>query len=463
MANLKKTMFREYDVRGKVAPDELNENSVSIIAQAFGTMLINRNINDCVLGHDYRDCSEKFHQAFLEGILSTGINVIDLGMVLTPMMYAAQYYFKTKGGVIITASHNPNGWSGFKLGTDFSHTLIPEEVKELYQLTVSENFAQGKGRVKKENCSPIYKTDLLKRIKITRHLKVVVNTGNGTAGPTATEILKAAGCEIIPLHTDLDFTFPHYCPNPSVVEMMEDTGRTVIFNRADVGIALDGDGDRLGATDEKGKMVFPDQIMILLARQVLKKVPGAKIIFDVKCSQALEDDIKAHGGVPIMWITGHSYIKSKRQEEKAPLAGETSGHIFFGPPDYYGFDDGIFTALKLLEYLAGENKPFSEIMKSTPSFISTPTLHVDCPDEVKYQVVEKLVKEFKDKGYPVNDINGARVSFGDGWGLVRPSSNLPVLVLRFEAKSQKRVDEFMKIFRDIFAKYPEIGQEWYPG
>ena len=463
MASLKKTMFREYDVRGKVSPDEINEKSVELIAKAFGTMLAKRGVKNCVLGYDYRDCSERFHQFFLKGILSTGVNIIDLGMILTPMMYSAQYFYKSKGGAIITASHNPNGWSGFKLGTDYSHTLVPEEIKELYELTVSENFEKGVGQVKKEFFLPHYKADLLKRIKIKRVLKIVLNTGNGSAGPVATEILKAAGCKVIGLHTDLDFTFPHYFPNPSVVAMMEDTGKKVVAEKADIGIALDGDGDRLGITDEKGKMVFPDQFMILLARQVLEKQPGAKIIFDVKSTQALEEDIKNHGGIPIMWKTGHSYIKSKRQEEEAPLAGENSGHIFFGPPIYYGFDDGVFSALKLLEYLGNLHKSLSQIMAETPSYVSTPTLHVDCADEIKYQIAEKLTQEFKDKGYEVNDINGARVSFGDGWGLVRPSSNLPVLVLRFEAKTQKRVDESMEIFKNIFSKYPEIGKEWKPG
>lgn len=463
MANLKKTMFREYDVRGRVTDDELNEKSVAIIAKAFGTMLRKRKIKTCVLGYDYRDCSKKFHDAFLKGILSTGVNIIDLGMILTPMMYSAQYHYKSKGGAMITASHNPNGWSGFKLGTDFSHTLVPEEVKELYQLTISENFIRGKGAVKKDNFLKAYKDDLLKRVKIKRKLKVVINTGNGTAGAIAPEIFKTAGFEVIGLHTNLDWTFPHYFPNPSVPEMMEETGKLVVKEKADVGIAFDGDGDRLGVTDEKGRMIFPDQFMILLARQVLEKQPGAKIIFDVKSTQALEEDIRNHGGVPIMWITGHSYIKSKRQEENAPLAGENSGHIFFGPPIYYGFDDGIFTALKLLEYLSNQNKTFSQIMKETPSYISTPTLHADCADEVKYKVVEKVVKDFKNAGYNVNDINGARVSFGDGWGLVRASSNLPVLVLRFEAKTKKRLEEIMSIFREFLGKYPEVSKEWKHG
>ncbi|MDP3998861.1 MAG: phosphomannomutase/phosphoglucomutase [bacterium] len=463
MANLKKTMFREYDLRGLVSDDELNEQSVEIIARAYGTMLRKRDIADAVLGYDFRECSERFHDVFIQGLISTGVNIIDLGMILTPMMYSAQYHFKTRGGVMITASHNPNGWSGFKLSLGFSHTLVPDEMKELYSLTVSEDFAKGDGTVRKESFFDDYKEDLLKRVKLARPLKVVVNTGNGTAGPIAPAILRAAGCEVTELYTNQDWSFPHYYPNPSLVEMMEDTGNKVVEMGADIGLAFDGDGDRLGVTDEKGNNIFPDQFLILLARQVLETNPEGKIIFDVKSTQALSDDILAHGGKPIMWLTGHSYIKAKLWEEKAPLGGEKSGHIFFGEPVYYGFDDGIFSTLKLLDYLSCQKQTFSQVMTTIPQYVTTPTLHVDCPDEAKYQIVEKLTQEFKDDGCEVNDINGARVSFPEGWGLVRASSNLPVLVLVFEAKTKEGVEKIKKLFRQKFDKYPEIGKEWHSG
>ena len=463
MANLKKTMFREYDLRGKVSDDELNEQSVEIIAKAYGTMLSKRGISDAVLGYDYRDCSEGFRDAVTHGLVMTGINVLDLGMVLSPMMYSAQYYYQTKGGVMITASHNPNGWSGFKLSLGYSHTLVPEEMKELYNLTVSEDFARGQGKVKKEFFNEAYAKDVLSRIKIKRPLKVVVNTGNGTAGPIVPPILRQTGCEVVELLTNLDWSFPRYYPNPSLVEMMEDTGQKVREVKADLGLAFDGDGDRLGVTDEKGENISPDKFLILLARQILEKQPAAKIVFDVKSSQALVDDVQAHGGEPIMWITGHSYIKAKVQEEKAPLGGEKSGHIFFGEPVYHGFDDGVFAALKLLDYLSSQAQKFSQIMATVPQYVTTPTLHADCPDEVKYQVVEKLTKEFKNEGFKVNDINGARVQFPEGWGLVRASSNLPVLVLVFEAKNQEGVEKIQKVFRQKLDKFPEVGKEWHSG
>ncbi|HID64899.1 MAG TPA: phosphomannomutase/phosphoglucomutase [Anaerolineae bacterium] len=463
MANLERTMFREYDLRGRVNDKELNEDTVRILAKAYGTMLRRRDIEAAVVGHDYRKSSERLTQAAIEGLVSTGVNVISLSMILTPMMYSAQYHHKTEGGLMVTASHNPSGWSGLKLALGYSYTFGPEEMEELYELTISEDFASGNGTVQTDDFTEHYTVDLLKRIKMERPMKVVVNTGNGTAGAFVPSILRRAGCEVVELYCNLDWDFPVYFPNPSLVEMMEDTGQKVVETGADIGLAIDGDGDRLGITDERGQVVWPDRFLILLSRQVLEKHPGAKIIFDVKCSQALPEDIEAHGGIPIMWKTGHSHIKKKVQEEKAVLGGEMSGHIFISQPEYHGFDDGVFAALKLTEYLSQQTGTMSEVIANTPYYASTPALQAACADEVKYAVVEKLTQEFKADGYEVNDINGARVNFGDGWGLVRASSNLPVLVLRFEAKTQERLDEIIAIFRQKLSKYPEIGEKWESG
>ncbi len=463
MAKLAKTMFREYDFRGKVNEQEINEESMYILARAYAAQILKRDIHDAVLGYDYRSYSEKLAKAIERGLVDSGINVVNLGMITTPMMYAAQYYYKTKGGVMVTASHNPNGWSGLKLAMGFSHTLVPEEMKELYDLTVSEEFTDGKGTVREEKVFPKYFEDLSKRVKFKKKLKVIVNTANGGVGEFLPKMLTSMGVEVVGLHTDLDWTFPFYNPNPSEVEMMEDTGKKTKEVGADCGIAIDADGDRLGITDEKGETIWPDRYLILLSRQLLEKYPGSKIVFDVKCSQALEEDIKNHNGVPIMWKTGHSYIKNKVDEEKAILGGEFSGHIFYNKPEYYGFDDAIFACFKFLEYLSGQEKTLSSLISDTPYYISSPALQVECADEVKYEVVEKLTKEFKDEGNEVIDINGARVKFGDAWGLVRASSNLPVLVMRFEAKTQKRLEEIMDIFKKKFAKYKEIGKEWKSG
>ncbi|OQY19635.1 MAG: hypothetical protein B6I35_11425 [Anaerolineaceae bacterium 4572_32.2] len=414
-------MFREYDLRGQVNDEQLNEYTVGIIAQAYGTMLRRRNIDTAVVGYDYRPSSEWITEATIQGLTATGINVINLGMALTPMMYSAQYHYQAEGGVMVTASHNPTGWSGFKLALGYSHTLGPVEMNELYQLTASEDFAAGSGVVRSEDFFDAYLADVIKRVDIARPVRAVVNTGNGTPGPIVTKVLRAAGCEVVELYTDLDWSFPHYYPNPALVDMMNDTGAKVID-------------------------------------------------FDVKCSQSLPEDIEAHGGVPVMWKTGHSYIKQKLWEVNSPLAGEMSGHIFFGEPDYHGFDDAVFTALKLAEYLSQREQPMSAIIEETPYYVSTPALQARCPadldkyaESVKYEVVAKLTDEFKADGYDVIDINGARVNFGDGWGLVRASSNLPVLVLRFEAKTEERKEELMALFREKFARHPEIGAEWESG
>ncbi len=463
MANLKQTMFREYDVRGMVNDDELNPASMEIIARAYAALLVTNNIHEAVLGYDYRSYSESLATAALKGLTESGISVKYLGLCLTPMMYSAQYFYQTKGGMMITASHNPNGWSGVKLSLGYSHTLGPDEIKKLQALTVSERFVFGKGTFSKVDYFPEYQKDIVSRVKLHRAYKVVVNTGNGTAGPFVPTILAATGVEVVGLLTELDWSFPVYSPNPAKEEMMHDTGKKVVEVGADLGIAIDADGDRLGITDEKGVTVWPDQYPMLLARQVLEKQPGAPIVFDVKSSQALIDDIKTHGGNPVMWKTGHSYIKSKLHELDSPLAGEMSGHIFYGKPYYYGFDDASFAAVKLIEYLSCQSQSLSQLIAQAPSYISTPGLQVTCADEVKYDIVAKLVADFQKEGYEVITINGARVQFPHGWGLVRASSNMPVLGLRFEAKTKEKLTEIQNLFKQKLAQYPEVGSEWESG
>lgn len=452
-------MFREYDLRGRESDDELNDTSIYYIGRGFGTFLKKRNITEAVVGHDARGTSESFHANVIKGLTECGINVIDIGTVTTPMSYWSQYYLKVKGLVMVTASHNPAGWNGVKLGSDLSYTLLTKELQEVYDTIAKEEFIQGKGTIRKENISNAYMKDLLSRAKITKKFKILVNTGNGTAGLFAPEILKRTGCEIIEHFTNVDPAYPNYTPNPDGTAMMEDTGKQTVVNTCDLGFALDGDGDRLGLVDEKGNTVWPDRYEILLSRLVLSKHPGAKIVFDVKVSEALPEDIKAHGGIPIMWKTGHSHIKAKLAQEKAAMAGEMSGHIFF-VDDYYGFDDGIFASLKLLEYLSSQDKPLSEIVATTPYYVSTPTIQVKATDEDKYNIVEELTKEFKDEGYKVVDINGARVYTNNGWGLVRASSNTPTLVLRFEAKTQEDLEKIKSIFKTKLDRFDVVNKEW---
>ncbi len=459
MPLLKKTMFREYDLRGREAEDELNDSSMYFIGRGFGTFLKKRNINDAVVGHDARGTSESFHANVIKGLTECGVNVIDIGTVTTPMGYWAQYYLKVKGLVTVTASHNPVGWNGVKLGSDFSYTLLTDELQEVYQTIAKEEFVNGQGTIRKEEIAKPYIKDLLSRAKITKKFKILVNTGNGTAGPTYVKALKDAGCEVIEHFTNVDPSYPNYTPNPDGTAMMEDTSKQTVANKCDFGFAFDGDGDRLGLVDEKGDIIWPDRYIILLSRLVLSKHPGAKIVFDVKVSEALPEDIKAHGGIPIMWKTGHSYIKAKLAEEHAAMAGEMSGHIFF-VDDFYGFDDGLFAALKILEYLSTQNKPLSKIIATTPYYVSTPTIQVKTTDEDKYNVVNELTKKFKKEGYKVVDINGARVYIDDGWGLVRASSNTPTLVLRFESKTQEGLKKLEKLFRSKLDKFDVVSKDW---
>lgn len=468
MAQLSKSMFREYDIRGRVNEIEINEYSVNIIAKAYGTMLRNRNINTSVVGYDLRRGSKKLCEVSIEGLISTGVNVIAIGQVLTPILYAAQHYYDSFGGMMVTASHNPNGWLGFKLGLGLSNTLGPEEMDELYNLTLNEEFASGDGKLTREDYIPIYSKDVLSRVNIKRPVKVLINTGNGTAGPIVPQILRDAGCEVFEFLTEPDLNFNHYFPNPSKVEMMNDTGSKTLHYDAELGIAFDGDGDRLGITDEKGNVIWPDRYIGILCQSILKEHKGAPIVYDVKCSRGLEEYIRALGGNPVMWKTGHSYIKQKLHEISAPFAGEMSGHIFFGSPIYYGFDDAVFAALKLLEVLSDSNSPLSKMIEEIPTYVSTPTLQANCSDERKYDLVDSIVAELIDDGHDVVTFDdnyklGGRVEFPNGWGLIRASSNLPVLVLRFEAVDDETLLEIKSIIKIKMDKYDEIGKEWVSG
>jgi phosphomannomutase/phosphoglucomutase len=443
MAHIEQSMFREYDIRGRVNDEELNARS--------GELLV---------GFDSRIGSEDVKNGFVAGLTSTGCMVTDIGMCVTPMMYWAQYHFMVKGGAMITGSHNPKGWTGLKLACGLSYTLIGDEIREILSYIEGENFAVGDGGVRSETVLDEYATDLSSRVSVQKPLRIVVDAGNGTAGAVAPVVFKKSGIEVIEQFCDLDPEFPNHEPDPALKETVEALGKRVREEGADMGFALDGDGDRLGVVDEKGNVIWPDRYMILLSRQVLEKNPGGKIVFDVKCSQALEEDIEAHGGKPIMWRTGHSHIKAKLHKEKALLAGEMSGHIFF-VENYYGFDDGIYSGLRFAEYMSHMGKKVSEAIDDTPYYVSTPTIDVDCPDDKKYEVVDKLTEEFKRDFPKVIDINGARVTFEDGWGLVRASSNLPILVLRFEAKTEERLAELKALFRKYMDKYEEIGKVWH--
>jgi phosphomannomutase/phosphoglucomutase len=468
-----RSMFREYDIRGRVSQEELNPQHVKDIAQGFATFLRRQRpqISSVVVGYDNRSYSPQFAEAAIAGLVSCGFDVFDIGLSLSPVLYFAQYHLRpqssgTVGGVMITASHNPDGWSGFKLAHGESQTLGPKEIADVYEIVRKRDFAiASPGSCKAVSVKDPYIDQMVNRISLNRANapRIVIDAGNGGAGVFAYELYQRIGCLTFQLYCDPDTRYPNYFPNPSNLQARKRLAEMVThpYIKADLGIGFDGDGDRIGVLDENGNNVWSDRILLLLARQLLQKQKGAKIVFDVKCTQALNDDVISHGGLPIMWKTGHSHIKAKMHQEKAQLAGERSGHIFIGGSDYYGFDDALFTGAKLVEYVSHIGKPFSQILADLPQFVTSPEIHAHCPDNVKYDVVDRLVKMFKaEYGDRVIDINGARVQFGDGWGLVRASSNLPELVLIFEAKTEQRMREIRGIFRQALAKFPEIDSKW---
>ena len=464
---LARTLFREYDVRGRVpevfpdATNELSDDGVRLLGRAFGTLARERGRTGVVVGHDLRTYSARLKDRFVEGLAASGADVLDAGCCLTPTLYFGQIHLNCPAGAMITASHNPQGWSGMKLATEFVTTLGPDDIKRLKTLCDDGPLASGRGTVRAVDLREAYLHEMATRVHPPRPLKVVLDCGNGTASYFAPEAFARAGFDVVPLYCEPDATFPHHFPNPSETANRLAVRAKVVETGADLGLSFDGDGDRLGVEDERGRSVNADLVLMLLARQVLARTPGAPVVFDVKCSQALIDDIVAHGGTPVMWKTGHSHIKSKMKEVGAPIAGERSGHIFL-KEGWFGFDDGVFAGLRLAEFVAQAGKPLSTLLAEAPPYVTSPEIHVDCGDEVKYGVVDRLTAEFqRDVPGRVNTINGARVSFPDGWGLVRASSNLPELVLVFEGKTQAAMDRIKADFRARLGRHREVGATWH--
>ena len=459
------TMFREYDIRGRLdAPGELTDDAIRAINRGFAAFLKRRGIRDAVVGCDSRPYSARVKELTVAALRASDVNVFDIGEVIVPVFYFSQYHLQKPGGVMITASHNPWGWSGFKHAYDYSTTLVPETMRELLDIVHAEAFVEGSGSYEVvPDMVKAYTADVLGRVHIERPLKVLVDTGNGTAGPIVPAILRQAGCEVIEQYTTPSEK-RHHEANPSTQGMLDAMAAGLKEHGADIALGFDDDGDRLGVVDDQGEVVWPDRVLALLARSVLAAKPGGKIVFDVKCSEALVEDIRAHGGEAVMWKTGHSYIKAKAKEVDAALAGERSGHIFFRE-GYYGFDDAVFAALKLLEFLSASNKKLSRIVATLPRYITSPVWHAPVSDLIKYGIVEELTQELKREfgAEKVIDINGARVYLEDGWGLVRASSNVPALVLVFESRTEEGLKRIEQFFREKLARFPDVGQEWTSG
>jgi len=438
---IKPEIFREYDIRGIVDKD-LNGETIELLGKGIGTYFRRHKRKEVALGRDCRLSSPMFAEALIRGLHSTGCQIVDLGTVPTPLLYFAIYDKKIEAGVMITGSHNPPEYNGFKI-MDGEETLYGKEIQEIFKIIQNNDFIQEKTSLKKVfNVIPEYKNYLERNIRLEKRIRVVVDAGNGTAGVVACPILKKLGCEVIELYCEMDGRFPNHHPDPTLPEALKDLIKKVAETKADLGVAYDGDGDRIGVIDDRGDILWGDQLMIFFSRDILSSNPGSSIIFDVKASKVLYDEVEKLGGQPIMWKTGHSLIKKKIKEEKALLAGEMSGHIFFADR-YFGFDDAIYSSARLLELLSRSEKKLSHMLSELPKTYHTPEIRIYASDKVKFKIVEEVKKELSEK-YPIIDIDGVRAIFPQGWGLVRASNTQEVLVLRFEGDTEEALEAIKK-------------------
>ena len=435
-------IFREYDIRGVVDKD-LTDEIVYDLARAIGTFFRANGATHASLGRDARESSPRFRDIMTRGLTETGCDVLDVGMVPTPVLYYTLFTQPVDSGVMITGSHNPADNNGFKVCLGKS-TIFGEHISEIKRIALAQNFVSGQGRKQEIEVIDGYREYIRSNIRMgSRKLRVVVDAGNGMGGFIGAPLYKELGCDVIELFCQPDSRFPNHHPDPTVVENMRFAINAVHEHKADLAIAFDGDADRIGVVDEEGRIIWGDQLMLIFARYILKESPGATFIGEVKCSQTLFDDIKRHGGNPIMWKVGHSLIKAKMKETHAAMAGEMSGHLFFADR-YFGYDDGIYAGARLIEILSQTQEPVSSLLADVPKMFNTPEIRVDCPDEIKFEVVQILTEEFK-KTHEVIDIDGARIVFEHGWGLVRASNTQPVIVMRFEAESQDRLEEIQAL------------------
>ena len=468
--------FREYDARWVYGKD-INLTGIENLGKGFGTQIIKhtkKNNARVIVGHDYRSYSEEIKVALKKGLLSTGCNIEDIGLSLSPTVYFAQFNLDADAVAMVTASHNENGWTGVKMGIKKGLTHAPEEMKELKEITLNENFIKGEGSEKQiEGFQQIYKDDLINKNKIKKKIKAVVACGNGTAGIFAPEILRGIGCEVIELDCNLDWTFPKYNPNPEDLEMLHAIAKAVKDNNADIGFGFDGDGDRVGVIDNKGNEIFSDKIGLLIARNLSNSYKNSKFIVDVKSTGLYSKDkvLLENNCETIYWKTGHSHIKRKVNTEKALAGFEKSGHFFFNQPLGFGYDDGINSAIQVCHLLENQNKTMNDIISELPNTFQTPTMAPFCKDEEKYQVVKDLVKQvtevknnkIKIDGQEISEvltINGVRFSFEDGsWGLIRASSNKPSLVVVTESPtSDNRKKKIFGFIDDLLKKTGKVGE-----
>ena len=439
------SIFREYDIRGTV-PSQINEQSIKLISHAIAQKCNDENIDELALGRDGRLSGEKILSLLSKELQSNGIDVVNIGIVTSPLLYFAAKKLPSKSGVMITGSHNPKNYNGFKIVIND----VPISGLEILSLLSDKPINKkniGK-EVHKKNLGDEYIQEVLSQSSESpKKIKVVLDCGNGSAGKIAPKLIRSLGYDVVELFCEIDGSFPNHHPDPGKVENLQDLIQAVQENSADVGIAFDGDGDRLGVVTEKGEIIFPDQLMMIFAKDVLKNFPGEEIIFDVKCTNLLSNVIKEYGGIPLMSPTGHFHIKNTLKQTNAPLAGEMSGHIFFND-QWHGFDDGHYSAFRLLEIMDGLNIPLSKILDQLPKACSTPELNINVSEDKKFEIVKNFLDKARFEGGTKVTIDGLRVDFDDGWGLMRASNTTPKLVLRFEAKTSSRLKEIKNMFLD---------------
>ena len=450
MSDVPASIFRAYDIRGIVGKT-LTPETVQLIGKALGSEAATRGETTIVVARDGRVSGPAMIEALKKGILETGRDVIDIGMVPTPTLYyAAMQIEGTSSGIMVTGSHNPPDYNGFKCVLA-GETLHGAAITDLYRRIVEADFKQGQGFEKNHDIKDEYINAILESVQLKRPLKVVVDTGNGVAGELAPRLMKELGCEVIPLFTEIDGTFPNHHPDPGKPENLKDLIANVQSNQADLGLGFDGDGDRVGVITPSGTLIFPDHLMVAFAEDLISRNPGAKIIYDVKCSGNLGKVISAAGGKPEMWQTGHSLIKARMKETGALLAGEMSGHIFF-KERWLGFDDGLYAAARLLEILAAQDLDADAFFSQYPQDLSTPEINIEVTDENKFDLVQRLAQEGDFGAGQKTTLDGIRVDYEDGWGLCRASNTTPVLVLRFEGKTPEALARISDTFRTALTK-----------
>jgi phosphomannomutase/phosphoglucomutase len=444
-------IFREYDIRGIFGQD-LTEEAVTTLGKAMGAYLRSQDIAEVVVGRDCRLSSDDLFEWLTRGLLASGFQVIDIGMVPTPVLYFAVHHFGHPAGIMITGSHNPPDYNGFKVQVG-DLTIYGEEIQKIHAIAEAGNFVAGKGSMREEDALTPYDEYMIRDIKLERRdLRFVVDCGNGAASVIAPRVMKDLGLHPTLLYCEPDGRFPNHHPDPTVPANLEDLIRIVKESGSDLGIAYDGDADRIGVVDSRGEILWGDRLLIIFSREIIKENPGASVLGEVKCSQVLYDDIRAHGGRPIMWKTGHSLIKAKMKETGALIGGEMSGHMFFRHR-YFGFDDAIYASLRLLELVSRSSGGLGALASGIPDVVVTPEIRVECPEDKKFQIVEKLQKTFKArKDVTVIDIDGARVHYAEGWGLVRASNTQPVLVMRFEASSRENLEKIRKDMESVLER-----------